>query len=169
MSTDTKAPPTPNPMNDGVNRYPRPETGKNWPLIDATRNFIESIPSVDDDEEEYDDIADGNAWNQRKWRCMTGMCYAGWASALTGATFPYAADDYTFIKITAGDSAVGGGTIYALDVVRDADGKTWHIQEYAAHMLGITAFEARKLFAPGKDDLESIDVAISAIRDNRIA
>jgi hypothetical protein len=166
------APPTPNPMHGGFNPYPRPETGTNWALARATREFIASIPARRADNTAHDD---GQAWVQQDWRCATGMCYAGWASALTGAKFLYAADNedrvdvdfafYAMLDMNSTEEGLRPGTIAANHVVEDADGKTWHVQAYARHMLGLTYRSASRLFA-GSNDLISIDNRLSRINDD---
>lgn len=154
-------PPKPNPMVL-VNPYPRPADGTpNLPALRAVRDFITSIPTVY--AADHDDAApdDGVAWSQGDWRCGSGMCFAGWAGALTGAVFPYAADDSGSIAMTAGD--IG----WALKrVTVEADGKTWHIQSYATYILGLDSVQARYLF-DGSNDIDRIDDVISAIEDGR--
>jgi hypothetical protein len=160
-TTDSKAPPTPNPMNDGVNPYPRPETGKNWPLIDATRSFIASIPNYELDPYRAIEAAPpGNAWKQGEWRCETGMCFAGWGAALAGAKFPYAADAFGMMYPSAGSTPVASRQA----VIEDADGNTWHIRDYAAHVMGLTDREATRLFRAGNETLDLIDEVIEDIR-----
>jgi hypothetical protein len=158
-TTNTNYPPKPNPMNGGKNPYPRPETGPNWPLIRATRNLIASLPNNTEAIEPAENI-DPNGWSQGTWRCGTGMCYAGWASALTGATFPYSADEAQGAPITD----TGGYTVFvpAAVVVRDSIGKDRRISEYARHMLGLGYEDSDLLFAGG-NTLTDIDDVIAGI------
>lgn len=164
------APPTPNPMNGGVNPYPRPATGTNWALARATREFIASIPRRAPGGDLH---GDGQAWVQEDWRCKTGMCFAGWASALTGAKFLYAADDdnsvdvdYAFYAFLVDESQdLRPGAISANHVVEDADGTTWHVQTYARYMLGLTYRSASRLFA-GSNELLNIDIRLSRLNDD---
>lgn len=44
----------------------------NVPLLDETMAVIEAEAEKDD-----------GRWNQRTWRCATGMCFAGWAAQLS--------------------------------------------------------------------------------------
>lgn len=153
------APPTPNPMNDGVNLYPAPAVGGlNVPLLKAVRNFIATLPTATalDDDEDIPEDADGQAWVQESWRCETGMCFAGWTVALSGATFPYPADDNTYVETTQ-----GYGT-RAHAVALAPDGETWDIASYASHLLGMGGdggFVA-PLFRAGNTTLELIDEEI---------
>jgi hypothetical protein len=157
-TTDTgNYPPKPNPMVP-VNPYPRPADGSpNLPALRAVRDFIENVPNVE--ELDPDAVpADGVAWNQSDWRCGTGMCFAGWAGAVTGAVFPYSALDNTSTTPTQGYVP----WTQKRNVVRDADGQTWHIQPYAQHILGLDPVQARYLF-DGGNDLDRINAIITAI------
>jgi hypothetical protein len=164
----TNPPPTPNPMFDGANRYPRPETGINWPLIDATLEFIAALPvALPADVLDGDVSGDGRAWVQESWRCGTGMCFAGWASALTGAVFPYAAEN-----TSDGVECHGDRFVSASMVVRAADGENWAISDYAQHMLGLDTgryslgggwYDTPRLFA-GANTLEDIRDIVDEMR-----
>ena len=128
--TTNPPPPNPNPLTPN-NPYPRPETGPNWPLLRATRDLIANLPR-----RKYDNEVNGEpGWVQSDWRCGTGMCFAGWAAALTGATFPYAPDDEGDVIRTAG--SMRGYSARAAEVVVDTDGDVWDIPSYARHMLGL--------------------------------
>jgi hypothetical protein len=154
-------------MFDGVNQYPIPEDGSpNFALLEATRDYIAALPAVDnlDPDEQGDDPDpngnDGVAWAQADWRCGTGMCFAGWAGALTGAVFPHKATDETYALPTQGDAY----TTMARNLIRDADGGTWAVREYAQHVLNIDDARASQLFRGG-NDLGDIDRVIDNIKN----
>lgn len=163
-STDSTnpAPPTPNPMFGGINRYPIPADGSpNRALALAVRDFIADLPVAEvPDSDDYDgdepDL-DPNGWVQEAWRCGSGMCYAGWTDAVAGAIFPFSANAGGYVRLDRGGRwETSAGTVVI------ADGEKWAIQDYARHLLNIDNEAADRLFAGG-NDLDDITRLINEI------
>lgn len=153
-------PPSPNPMTL-FNPYPAPAHGPNRRLLAAVRSFIGSIPAIDIDTEVDEAPDDGVAWNQGTWRCGSGMCFAGWTGAMTGAKFLYPADasGLEFVDHTELDGDWG---LASMAAIVEADGETWHVAEWARAQLNITRKQSGRLFAGG-NELGDIDENIIAI------
>jgi hypothetical protein len=162
--TNTNYPPKPNPFNGGVNPYPPPADGSlNVPLLRAVREFIAALPVADvpdDDTADVPEDTDPNGWVQRTWRCGTGMCFAGWTVALAGGVFPYKATELFDISLSAPRYVEDVSA--AAYVVRDADGYTYAVYDYAQYLLGLNGFETYGLFRGG-NNLEDIDDEIDAL------
>lgn len=166
------APPTPNPYRP-VNEYPVPESGPNWPLIEATTDLIASLPNADEvlegwyvndlpelievPAEDVEKIKTGQAWSQGNWRCSTGMCFAGWASALTGAEFAYDAKNQQQVN-------TADGYANAREVVRTADGTLRTIEAYAREVLALPSRQSHALF-DGDNTLEHIRTTLNVMKE----
>jgi hypothetical protein len=151
------APPVPNPMFDGINRFPVPAVGPNWPLLWAVREFIAALPVADvpdDDTADVPEDTDPNGWVQDTWRCGTGMCFAGWGVALAGATFPYEPYSGNWVPVSP------PGLQAPACEVADYDGKLWRIRDLARELFGLDDNEANVLF-DGGNDLARIDYALN--------
>lgn len=66
-------------------------------------------------------------WEQRSWRCETGLCFAGWTAELSGAKWDDPKDPLD-PYVVVGDDVV-------------------HVSSYARKALGLTGDEAEELFS----------------------
>ena len=100
-----------------------------------------------------------DTWDQRHWRCNSGMCFAGWVCELSGSRWLVPADQVTLNMDD--DSWVPGiyaymEPSYVIDHRRDwktlRDGRAGvHVQTRAQRLLGLTEVEADRLFDQDQD------------------
>jgi hypothetical protein len=96
--------------------------------------------------------ADPDSWYQADWRCGTGMCFAGHAAVLKGASFPYPEDD------ERGD---------LVDPPGYGQEERLRIAEFAQLSLGLDDYQAARLFRPENElsDLRDVVARIKAGED----
>lgn len=82
--------------------------------------------------------ANPDEWNQRHWRCGTGMCFAGWAATLAGGQWYEDDQSVHRDELIAEDGDTGeydhGGVI------------TVHVDDRARRILGLDEGQAERLF-----------------------
>lgn len=85
--------------------------------------------------------AEPEKWDQKDWRCGTGMCFAGWAATLAGGKWAYGPDETGRDMLAAEpeDDELSRrlGTIQAAD--------------RAQRLLGLNEWDADELFDGGND------------------
>lgn len=109
------------------------ETKPNVELLKRTLAHIEAHPKT---------------WEQDRYRCGTGMCFAGWAATLAGGrwviedlTDPPPSDEAEYMVAEPEE----GGEAY---------GKVW-APERARRVLGLTHLQASRLFA-GQNHIDDL-------------
>lgn len=93
-------------------------------------------------------------WEQETWRCDTGMCFAGWATQLSGAVWAFEADHPTEAHVVDADPNIDGPVHHLYPYVTAS--------ERARVVLGLTEREAATLFR-GSNDLMDIYRAAGSI------
>jgi hypothetical protein len=89
-------------------------------------------------------VADPGSWNQETYRCESGMCFAGHAAVLAGASFPY--------PESSGQS----------HLVDTPSGERQMVWQFAQDALRLSEDQTEALFAGG-NDLADIRAFIDAI------
>lgn len=107
-----------------------------------------------------------DSWDQRRWRCTTGMCAAGHTSVLYGGTWAAEPHDLRKIRIFRGSHVMEyvSGFLVATDddpaerTTRLDGVPVVHARERAARLLDLSEVQADLLFAPFNtlDDLRRI-------------
>jgi hypothetical protein len=128
----------------------------NIELLEETYRFIEANPQH---------------WNQRSWRCKTGMCFAGWAAELAGGEWLLdARKAFTYDSDTvdmAGDYLVPAeGDVKRYKRTLVVEGETLegtHVEDRAARVLGLNYEESEALF-DGSNDLEDLRRVIDDVK-----
>lgn len=115
----------------------------NVELLDRTLAQIESDPSH---------------WEQRAYRCESGLCFAGWAAVLAGAK--WAEPDVAWSSLVVAEEADPERWI------RDHEGVglVIHVHERAQRVLGIDDVDAEELFA-GRNTLDDLRRIVAELKD----
>lgn len=94
-----------------------------------------------------DTVTDNPEWKQAVYRCETGMCFAGWTAALTGA-------QWAEPELDESEESYLGPDRYNL-VVHPVTGEELQVSVYAREVLGLDYFEGCELFK-GSNRIEDL-------------
>lgn len=111
-----------------------------------------TVPNIPALEATYARIVERpDEWNQGDWLCNTGMCFAGHAAMLEGATLPPVLSMSWTVDPETGEYRRWEPSNGAV-----------HVSDFARQRLGLTELQASELFAGG-NDLSRIRRIIDAI------
>lgn len=115
----------------------------NVELLDRVMAHIEAHPET---------------WDQKTFRCESGMCVAGWAAQLGGGLWLTGPEDNFCHHLVAEEGDPDG------DIREWRGTRSVPVWSRAARLLGLDDHEADRLFGPGNtiDDLREIVAGLKA-------
>lgn len=112
----------------------------------------------------------GSQWDQRVWRCGTGMCFAGWAVHLDGGEFASDQEGSIFFDEVIVDTGLDGEVdrrraVFPVDDIKPGVVHTEDVPTRAMQILGLTEDQAYPLFAGG-NNIDNIRSMVGRLIDN---